>query len=538
MGAKRVLTAVITACSILLLASCGDTIEYHYHYDRTDSKITTTQKKATTTKKTTNSSTVGKTTTKKTTTKKTTTKATTTHAHQTTTRISSKQKIECVNKLKFYCWNNEFKNLVDDYYSNVNAYNATTTYLLDGTYIEWTFIANAGSNYQDSLDTALGKDEVDMFAFEADYASKYVYSDKVADLTSVSRLNLSKQYKYTKDIVTNGTEIKGVSWMATPGVTIYNKNVSDSVWGTWNGEVLTYSPTITEISNKLSTETNFKNAAIEVKNANKFMMIGPDDWYKMYTNNISTRMWDGTDIIIAPELFDWVNDTMDFYKKRYIRSVLEDYGLWGTEWGAEQGKDDCLCIFSVPWFTDYCLKGNRYAKGDNPDNMAIKEMSDANLRMSKSYKPWFWGGIWITATETGLAKDTITSSIEDLIKAMTTDKDTLKAMAKGTNLFVNNQDAINDLVIDDSLKLNYFGGQNPFAIYSESITGLDLSNASKFDQTIIEEVQTAFKDYFQGWGTAVDAWENIKTSISTKTGVNKANIKLPNNETSIDNLMD
>ena len=462
----------------------------------------------------------GDTTAKKETTKK-----------KTTTKLTSKQKIEMTNKLSFHCWNTEFKERVDKFYANTNYYDATTTYLTDGTYIEWTVNANEGSNYQDKLDTALGKNEVDMFVFEADYASKYVKSDKVADLSQISGLDMSKQYKYTKDIVTLGDEIKGTSWQACPGVTIVNMNVADAVWGTWEKkdgkETLKTAAKLEDVAAKIGPEGDFEAAAAEVKAAkkNKFMMIGPDDWYRVYSQNLANKMWDGTNLTVAPEIFDWVEDTMDFYNKRYIRSVDDDYGLWGAEWGAEQGKDNCLCIFSVPWFTDFCLKGYRYADGDDPDNMGVKEMKNVNLKVCASHKGWFWGGTWLTATKTGLANDKIKGSIEDIIKKMTTDTDTLVAISKGVGDFTNSEAAMENLAKSDDMKLDYFGGQNAFAIYAESIKTADMSKASDYDQQVNEGMQGAFKQYFQGFLSFDDAWADAIDRISKASGVGKDNIK-------------
>ncbi len=425
-----------------------------------------------------------------------------------TTKLTSKEKIEKKNKIVFHCWNNEFQSRVNDYYKNVNYYDANTTYLLGGNYIEWVTNPNEGSNYQDKLDTALGKDEVDMFVFEADYATKYVKSDKVADLaTAIEGLDMSGQYKYTKDIVTLGDEIKGTSWQATPGVTIYNNNVAKAVFG----DTVTYETMVS----KLNAE-NFKATAAEVKAAkkNKFMMIGPDCWFRVYSNNLSAKMWDGTDLTVDKQLFQWAKDTKEFYDARYIRSVDDDYGLWGAEWGAEQGKDNCLCIFSCPWFTDFCLTGYRANKGE--EEKPIAERTDCGLRVAPSHKGWFWGGTWLTATKTGLAKDGIKADIATLIKTMTTDKDTLVAIAKGAGDFTNSQAAMEDLAKDDSCKVAYFGGQNCFSIYATSVAGADLSKASDYDQQVAENIQAAFRKYFQAYSTAAEAWAEFVSALEDK----------------------
>jgi hypothetical protein len=444
---------------------------------------------------------------KKTTKKDETTKKGEATTTKKTTKLTSKEKIEKKNKIVFHCWNNEFQSRVNDYYKNVNYYDANTTYLLGGNYIEWVTNPNEGSNYQDKLDIALGKDEVDMFVFEADYATKYVKNEKVADLKTAISLDTSKQYKYTVDVVTNGEAIMGSSWQATPGVTIYNNNVAKAVFG----DDVTYDTMVT----KLNAE-NFKATAAAVKAAkkNKFMMIGPDCWFRVYSNNLTAKMWDGTNLTVDKQLFQWAKDTKEFYDARYIRSVDDDYGLWGAEWGAEQGKDNCLCIFSCPWFTDFCLTGYRANKGE--EDKPIAQRTDCGLRVAPSHKGWFWGGTWLTATKTGLAKDGIKDDIATLIKTMTTDKETLVAIAKGANDFTNSTEAMADLAKDDSCKVAYFGGQNCFSIYAKSVEGADLSKASDYDQQVAENIQAAFRKYFQAYSTAKEAWDEFVKALQDK----------------------
>jgi hypothetical protein len=225
-------------------------------------------------------------------------------------------------------------------------------------------------------------------------------------------------------------------------------------------------------------------------------------------------MWDGTNLTVDKQLFQWAKDTKEFYDARYIRSVDDDYGLWGAEWGAEQGKDNCLCIFSCPWFTDFCLTGYRANKGE--EEKPIAQRTDCGLRVAPSHKGWFWGGTWLTATKTGLAKDGIKDDIATLIKTMTTDKETLVAIAKGANDFTNSTEAMADLAKDDSCKVAYFGGQNCFSIYATSVEGADLSKASDYDQQVAENIQAAFRKYFQAYSTAKEAWDEFVTALEDK----------------------
>ena len=420
--------------------------------------------------------------------------------------------------INFYCWNDEFKTRLNKLYSEVDKAEGSTTTLKNGTVIKWVQTPNQSAVYQGALDIALDSDYVDMFCFEADYATKYVKSEYVADMTELG-IDQSKQYKYTKDIVTNASgKLVGSSWQATPGVIVYNNNVAKAVWGD--------NVTAATVEDKLSTRAKFDAASENVKDASKKMMIGPDDWFRVYGNNLSAKMWDGSKITIDKQLFQWAKDTKAYDADGKLCGDISDYALWGKEWGAEQGKDNALCIFSCPWFTDFCLTGYRYKETEK--GKAVKEMTDNNLRLAAGYGSWFWGGTWLTATKKAVANSAIKDTVKDIIAKMTTDKDTLLNLAKTYGDFTNDKDAMTALAGSDDGKINYFGGQNVFAYYAAAVEKADLSKASDFDQQINEKFQEKFHDYFiaatDTHVTAEKAWSNFVDALAEATGVKKENI--------------
>jgi len=431
-------------------------------------------------------------------------------------------------QINFYCWNDEFKTRLNKLYSEVDKAEGSTTTLKNGTVIKWVQTPNQSAVYQGALDIALDSDYVDMFCFEADYATKYVKSDYVASMKDLG-INQDKQYKYTKDIVTNASgELVGSSWQATPGVIVYNKNVAEAIWS---------GVTAAQVEDKLSTREKFDAASDQVlakktKENPYAMMIGPDDWFRVYGNNLSAKMWDGTNITIDKQLFRWAKDTKAYDAAGKLAGDNSDYALWGKEWGAEQGKDNALCIFSCPWFTDFCLTGYRYKEAEK--GKAVKEMTDNNLRLAAGYGSWFWGGTWLTATKKAVANSAIKDTVKDIIAKMTTDKDTLLNLAKTYGDFTNDKEAMTALAGSDDGKINYFGGQNVFAYYAAAVEKADLSKASDFDQQINEKFQEKFHDYFiaptgkpdDSHKDAATAWSNFVTALAEATGVKKENIKM------------
>jgi hypothetical protein len=424
--------------------------------------------------------------------------------------------------INFYCWNDEFKTRLNKLYDQVDKAEGAKTTLKNGTVIKWVQTPNQSAVYQGALDIALDSDYVDMFCFEADYATKYVKSNYVADMAELG-IDQSKQYQYTKDIVTNASgKLVGSSWQATPGIVLYNMNVAKAVWGD--------SVTTAQVEDKLSTKAKFDAAAADALSAEKTMLIGPDDWYRTYGNNlVEGKMWDGTNITIDKALFQWAKDTMDYATAGYIAGLSSDFALWGSDWGKEQGLDNTLTIFSCPWFTDFCLTGYRYKEAEK--GKAVKEMSDSNLRAAAGYSSWFWGGTWLTATKSGVANESIKNDIKDIIAKMTTDKTVLLELAKTYGDFTNDKDAMTELAGSDAGKLNYFGGQNVYSFYAAAVEKADLSKASDFDQQISEKFQEKFHDYFRNESgedhvSAQDAWDAFVGALADATSIDKKNIKM------------
>ena len=510
---------MLVGCSNVLTYSNGET-----RYNKTTQKMTTTSQNETTrkrtrrTRKTNASSTTNQTTTNsRTTTRRTTTRRTTTNG------ITTKQHVSAVNKISFYVWNNEFQSRVNDFYPNVNYYDSSRTYLLDGSYIEWVATSNELGTYQSVVDQAFDNNLVDMFCFEADYAAKYVnHQDKIANLNSIYGLNTSKYYNYTKQIATDDNgELKGVAWQIVPGVITYNMNVAKTIFG----EDVTYNT----MKNKLSSKANFYETAEQIRNSSMnipkvkyFTMAGPDCWYYTFTNNLNQKMFDdnGTEthnddvITIDKNLFRWARDTRDFYNARYIKSVDDDYCLWGEAWGSEQGKDNCLCLFSCPWYNDFCLTGYRYNKGE--DHIPVTARTDVNMRIVPTFDGWFWGGTWIGATKKALNNASIRSSIEDLLKTMTTDDDVMYNVTMNTYDCPNNSNILDEIGRDAYFNYNYFGGQNPFAVYELAVNAINLENKCDYDYLIVERFNLAFRDYFNGSETLQVVWNTIVQDLKIR----------------------
>ena len=396
--------------------------------------------------------------------------------------------------LNIYCWNDEFQRRMKDHYPGYEEVDATTGKIGDVT-VKWNITPSDDNAYQNNLDETLLKQKdasqdnnIDLFLIEADYALKYVnteYTMPVSDL-GITETDLSKQYQYTKDIVTDGDgQIKGVSWQGCPGVLIYRRSIAKDVFGT---------DEVNKIQEKLANWDAFSAAAQEVKDKGYYMLSGYDDAYRVFSNNVSSKWVVDGKINIDDSIKTWVEQTKEFTDKGYNNKT----SLWSSDWSTgftPEGK--VFCYFGPAWFVDFTLGG----KG-----------TDGDWYATKGPQGFFWGGTWICGA-TGTDNQSL---IKDIILKLTTDDTIMKDIVVKDNDFVNNTTVMDAMATDTTYASAVLGESNPLGTYAAGAGSIDLSNISPYDQGCTEEFQGAMKDYFDGNATYDEALQNFYSLITVK----------------------
>lgn len=401
--------------------------------------------------------------------------------------------------LNIYCWNEEFKTRITDHYPGYEEVDATTGKIGD-VEVKWNITPSDDNAYQNNLDETLLKqadaaddDKIDMFLLEADYALKYVDSDytmPVADL-GITDEDLSKQYQYTKDIVTDSNgNLKGVSWQGCPGVLFYNRDAAAEVLGTEDPA---------EVQEYVKDWATFNETAATLKEAGYKITATVNDSYRVYSNNVTTK-WvsDDNKVQIDDNIKAWVDDS----------KALVDAGetttaeLWSDDWSKGFYPDGkVFCYFGPAWLVNFSMAA------DTEGSIGY------NGRWGATEGPqgFYWGGTWCAAA-TGTDNANL---VKDIMLKMTTDDTIMKEIIEADDDFVNNQDVIAEMASSDySSKI--LGGQNPLGIYSAGVETLDLSNISAYDQGCNEEFQGAMKNYFDGNATYDEALQQFYTAIKEK----------------------
>ena len=378
-------------------------------------------------------------------------------------------------------WNNEFIGLFAKYYPNVVEVKKEEEYKVGDITVKFNMVANQENAYQNALDTALDKqataaadDKVDIFLMEADYALKYVNSNATLDVKDLGLTDddTKDMYQYTKDVATSNGRLKGVSWQATPGLFAYRADIAKEVLGTDDP---------TEVQKAISDWDKFDATAAKMKEKGYTMLSGFDDAYRTFSNNVSAPLIDAKTgkINLDPQIDRWIKQTKEYTDKGYNNKT----SLWDAAWQKEQSKEGhTFGFFYSTWGINFTLKGN-----------AGKDLF-GKYRVCEGPASYFWGGTWIAAANGTDNK----SFVADLMKKMTCDATIAEKITRETEDYTNNKTAMNKLANDSTYGSEFLGGQNHVALFASAAPKIKMDKTTIWDQGYNENIQGAFKDYFNG----------------------------------------
>ena len=418
--------------------------------------------------------------------------------------------------LNIWGWNNEFQGLFESYFEDKGL-------VPEGVEVKFTIVPNDDNAYQNALDEALLNQEnaaddekIDIFLIEADYALKYSDSPYTLDIikdVGLTEDDIAGQYKYTQEIVTDPSgAIKGSSWQATPGLFAYRRSIAKDVLGTDDPA---------EVQEALSTWDKFFEVAETANSKGYKMLSGYDDSYRTFSNNMANPWVDeDNNIVLDDNIVKWIEQTKEFTDKGYNNKS----SLWDDQWAADQGPDgNVFGFFYSTWGINFTLLGNAL-ETPLPDGVSATGDPEAYAKATEGNgifgdyaviegpQNYYWGGSWLCAA-TG--SDNL-ELVQEIMRVMTTDKETLTTITKDTQDFTNTIEGMEELAGDDEFASAFLGGQNHIKLFAESAKGIDMSNISPYDQGLNEEIQTAFRDYFNGSVDYDTALDNFYTAAIEK----------------------
>ncbi len=403
--------------------------------------------------------------------------------------------------LNIEVWNEEFKSRITDHYPGYEKTDDTHGKIGDVT-VNWIITPNDDNAYQNNLDTVLpgnadasADDKVDMFLIEADYAKKYIDADAnvampLKDL-GITSDNLSKQYKYTQDVVTDANgDLRGTSWQACSAGLIYNRAAAKEVLGTDDPA---------EVQKAVADWDTYNETAKKMADAGYLMQSTVNDTYRVYSNNVSGPWVQDGKVVIDDNIKKWVDDS----KAQVDAKETTTAELWSDDWSKGFYPDGkVFCYFGPAWLINFSMKAD--------DEKSIAAQGGWGL--VNGPQGFFWGGTWICAAQ-GTDNPSL---VKDIMLKMTTDDDIMKEIAQKDSDCVNNKEVLKALASDDSGSNKVLGGQNPYQMLADGAEKVDMSNISIYDQGCNEEFQKAMKNYFDGNASYDDALAQFKSAIVEK----------------------
>lgn len=402
--------------------------------------------------------------------------------------------------LNIYCFDDSFKDLVEDYY-------IPTGRLPDDVKLNWITVPNADNAYQNSLDEALLKqsevpadERIDMFIVEADYALKYAQSNTTLDVKKdlgFTDDQLSQMYDYTKQIVTTDDgSIKGLSAFASPGLFTYRRSIAKAVLGTDDP---------VKVQECLNSWEKFNDVAEKAKEKGYKMLSGYSDSYRVFSNNVSGSWVKDNKIQIDENIKEWIKQTKEYTDKGYNNK----HALWSDGWTADQGSSgDVFGFFLPPWGINFTLVANSLDKAvADGGKEEVGNGIFGDYAVCQGPESWFWGGSWYC---TANGTDNI-NEIRDLLSFFCCEKESMKKMATETIDFSNNKEAMQEVANSDYTSA-FLGGQNPYGDFCESAENIDMKYTSIYDQGLNDGIGKAMGDYFDGnvdYDTALDNFYKI-----------------------------
>ena len=302
--------------------------------------------------------------------------------------------------------------------------------------------------------------------------------------------DIKDQYKNTQETVTVDGKVCGVATGISPGLFAYRRSIAKDVLGTDDPD---------QVQAALSDWTKFDEVAQKAKDKGYYMLSGFADAYRVFSNNMAGP-WvsDNKTVKIDPAIMEWIEMTKKYTESGFNHKTIN---VFTEDWMKDQGADGKVFgFFYSTWGINFTLVGNAGEEGFG------------DWAVCKGPKPFYWGASWLVA-----AKNTDNPEhIKEIFKLLSCDVETMKKIAKDTSTFVNNEPVMNEIAADPSSGLDFLGGQNHIALFSEVAPTINYANICAYDQGCTLDIIYSFGDYFLGKISLDEAKKAFETAIKER----------------------
>lgn len=392
-------------------------------------------------------------------------------------------------KIYAYSWNDEFGSRLQFVLDKYPEYS---------DYVEYVNLGVSGTDgtYQELVDTAMagGDKYPSLIAADNDVAKYYTETDATLSMAAIGITDemYANAYQYTKDYATYNGELKALTWQAAPGNFTYRASIAEEVLG---------SSDPADVQEAVKDWDTFFATADKMKEAGYAMISGPDD-VKYAIWDQQTQPWvtvaeDGTETLT---LDSCVTDYFETAKKLYDGGYTDQTSMWSDAWSANF-EGDVFGYFGCTWFVYWCI-----ATTEDSETSTF-----GDWRVCEGPVGYHWGGTYIAVG----ADCPNTELAAFLLYSLCCDPEIMYNIEAETMDFVNNKEAVANIIADGKGASDILGGQNPVETWAEAATKIDLSNACYMDSALKVIMDQASIAYNEGTlASADEAVQYVKDEVA------------------------
>ncbi len=383
--------------------------------------------------------------------------------------------------INVYSWNEEAASRIEYFLQMYPQYEGL---------INFYTISNMNNAYYEGVLEAFNEEgkEPDIILREADVIADALSRDHIVDLKDIGFDEdwYANAYPYTKAIGSQNGELKAVSWQSCPGCFMYRTDIAEKVFGTSDPQ---------EVQKLVADWDTFIETAKTLQEAGYDIISGTDDLYFPAIGNTSTPLVSDSVVNLGGDAENYLNITKQVVDNDYTAGTTK----WSEEWQAN-ADGNVFGYFGCEWFLNYS-----FFPEEHKDDYRICEGPDN----------YFWGGSWMSVTNTGHNDDLV----KLILYTLTCDENAMYRIARGTGDFVNNKNVCQRMSDEGRTTTDKLNNQNPYPIWIEMAENIPAVEPTVYDfgiKSIMSEAADKMCGDEKELETVAEAIEYIKTEIQKK----------------------
>ena len=388
-------------------------------------------------------------------------------------------------KIFIYSWNDDLKVRLDMVLAKYPQYRDYCEYIdlnMSGTDEDYVKAIEEAMKNSDKYPSIIPSDDA--------LTASFTESGEVLsmDELGITADMYSGAYRYTIERASYNGNLMALTWQATPGCFVYRTDIAELVLGSSDPQ------TVQEAVNDWDA---FFATADRIKASGYKMLSGPDDIsyaaLDQQTDPWITVSADGTELL---SLDDSISSYFENSKRLYDGGYTDRTVMGDSDWSANF-EDDVFGYFGYPEFVY-----NSIATTEDSEKSTFGKWSICRGPVS-----FHKGGTYLC-----VGRETSNPALcRFLLYELCCDKDMMYEISAKTSDFVNNSEAMEQILADGAGKAPVLGECDPVEIWLAAAPEISLDNGSYLDGSLKEiAIRTAAEYNSGGFKSVEDAVEHVK----------------------------